>query len=246
MIESNGDKVSRDMSGRRLLLVRAVTAVCIVVTLGAAWIVHQERGVFWSRVDVQFLLPLSQDNPNALRDTSRSLVMTAGAVARAVDPSGGKAQVTSPLVTLASEGIRHGWSVTQPNDGSQFVAIFDQPIVQVEAVGSTPAEVRSEMADALGKVTNTLRAFERASQIAPNTAIRLLDSAAPPPMYYEGGSKLRAVLATLALGGLITAAARIVAGRWRRRPESATTAGAEPKLPASQNTSSQELVSVGY
>jgi hypothetical protein len=220
---------SRAVSQRRWLI-RLVSMLCVFVTLLGCYAVHERKGVFWSRVNVRLLLPSSSQNPNVLRNSSHSLIMTAGLIALIADPSGGKTGLADQSVTLASEGLRHGWAVTMLNSGGQWVNNFDQPAVQVEAVGTTVAEVTQEMQTALSRVDNALKAQEAKADIDPNTAIGLVNSTSPSPMYYQGGSQIRGLAGVIALGLIVTLSARTILRRWLFGPGSEA---AESRIPTS-------------
>lgn len=196
---------------RRVLALMVVVGA--LVTIGGAYFAYKPRGVYWSRVDVQFLVPYSSVNPNVIKASSQSLVMTAGAVARVVDPSGGKERLADQNVTLASEGIRHGWAVTLPNSGSQFTTSFADPLVQVEVVGTTPDEVLGQMHVLLQRVQSTLAWLQGDGTVPKHNRISLLDSPSSPPLYFQANRRSRAVLAVLALGTGLTIVARILVRR---------------------------------
>jgi hypothetical protein len=152
--------------------------------------------------------------------------MTAGLIALLADPSGGKVGLANQTVTLASEGLRHGSAVTMVNEGGQWVNNFDRPAVQVETVGTTVAEVQQEMQTELGKVRDALTQLENQAQIDPNTAISLRNSTSPPPIYYQGGSQIRALAATIALGLIVTLSLRTILRR--RLPRTSAAASETP------------------
>src|SRR5262249_37670069 len=150
-------------SGTLRLLTVGAAALGALISFAAAAYVADRPGVYWSRVQVRFVAPASAVNPNGLQVSPSSLVKAAGVVAKIVDPTGGQNRVTSPDVTLASEGLRHAWSVTQPNTGGQWANNFTDPWLNVEAVGTTPAEVGTTMNGLLARITATLTSLENSA-----------------------------------------------------------------------------------
>jgi hypothetical protein len=215
--------------GRRLAVLVAVVGV--IVTLGAASAASSVRGVYWSMVQVHFIVPKSTENPNGLQISLRSLANVAGSVARMVDGSRSP-RVVKPDMPLASQGILHGWSVQQPNRGGQWSNQYSDPYVTVQAVGSDPTEVLQTMQRLIGQVNLALNKLERESDVASVNMIRTQLSPPSVPLFHRGGSKPRALLATLALGFGITAAlaalARRAGTRWQRRRSPPVEQSREP------------------
>jgi hypothetical protein len=177
---------------------RALAVLVLVGTLAVAWHIYRLPGSYSSEVKVVFLAPKSTVNPNALAISSDSIVTTAGAVARIVDPDVEPA--VSESVTLAGEGIRHGYSVRLPNSGGQWATNFDKPQLDVQAVGSSAAEVNATMARVLDRIRRTLDRLQTEQHVAQHNMITLSQSPPTVPMYYDHGSRLRAVGATMLLG----------------------------------------------
>jgi hypothetical protein len=166
-------------------------------------------------VRVLFLVPQSSANPNALATTSSSVITTAGAVARIVDP--GVEQTASDDVTLAGEGVRHGFAVRLPNNGGQWATNFDRPELEVQAVGSSAAEVNATMNGVLREIRTTLQNLQASRRVAPHNMITVSQSPPTVPLYYQTGSPVRALAATLLLGVGLSLAAAGLARRLERR-----------------------------
>jgi hypothetical protein len=189
-----------------------------VLTAGAAVAVQHAPGVYYEQVDVVFLWPQPPENQeNTFQYGSKTLIQTAGVVARAVGGPEG-ATTASDTATLAGQGVEHGWSVRLPNSGGQWAFNFDQPVLSVEAVGTTPAEVTATAATAMARINAELTALQRAEGVPTSLMIRTRMSPPTPLLQYGQGSRGRAVLGTLLLGvGLTLAAVRLVDRRLRRR-----------------------------
>src|SRR6266536_3608783 len=109
------------MRARRARCWAALTvAFGLLVTLGFGYRVADKPGVYWAQVDVLFLPPVNGLYPNTLLNNSGGLITLAGVVGKMVDPDSTSARVVSPTVRLVNQGIRHGDSVTLPNDGGQW------------------------------------------------------------------------------------------------------------------------------
>jgi len=190
-----------------------------VLTAGAALFAHDAPGVYYQQVDVVFLWPQPpQNQENTFQYGSKTLIQTAGVVARAVGGREG-ATTVSETATLAGQGVEHGWSVRLPNSGGQWAFDFEQPVLSVEAVGSTPREVAATTSVAVTRINRELIALQQAEGVPTSLMIRTRMSPPTPLMHYGTGSRGRAVLTTLLLGaGLTLTAVRLVDRRLRRRP----------------------------
>ncbi|HEY3716337.1 MAG TPA: hypothetical protein VGL39_17555 [Jatrophihabitantaceae bacterium] len=191
--------------------------VALVVSCALASYAAKKPGVYWSRVQMRFVAQMSVTNPNGLQEGPASLVMAAGVVARIIDPSGGQNRVTSPDTTLASEGIRHGWSVTLPNTGGQWANNFTNPWLNVEAVGTSGAEVGATISRLLAQIQTTLTLLEQKADVRPSAMIRLQTAPRVPQLYYQQGSGMRAGIATLILGLGLSSALILALRRFARR-----------------------------
>jgi hypothetical protein len=200
----------------RLPLIAAFVGVAVTAAGGFA--AARVPGVYWSRVQVRFIAPMSVASPNAFEFLPYSMAMMAGAVRRLVDNSD-PPRTVSPDVTLADEGIRHGYSVSLPHTGGQWTDSYTEPYLNVQAVGATPAEVTTTMQRLIAEIRTGLSALERRTHTDSFNLIRTQVN--PPsgvPVYYKRGSPARALLGSLGLGLGVTAAA-VALTRWlvRRR-----------------------------
>ena len=175
--------------------------------------VATKPGVYWSQVKVVFLAPSSSRFPNALVNASGGIISVAGTVGRLVDPRAPSAHVSSPTVTLADQGIRDGYTVTLPNDGNQFADNFDQPLLDVQAVGGSVAAVTAVMQRLISQIKANLTTLQDRVNVAPANRITTSLSPSRIQIHYIAGSRARAVSACLALGLAITAAAAFLLRR---------------------------------
>lgn len=169
---------------------------------------------------MNFLAPTSSSFPNSLLVSSQSLTITAGAVGKVVGSKPSGAHVVSASVTLVGEGIRHGYSVVLPNSGGQWASNFDQSLLDVQAVGTTAAEVNATMKMVLGRISDALAALQAQWHVSSVNLIRTQLSPSSPQLYYQAGSRIRSFAATLLLGLGVTVAATAAVGRRIRRGSS--------------------------
>jgi hypothetical protein len=208
-------------SRRPPLLLRAgvIMLVGLLISAVAGLYLAKRPGVYWSEVTVVLIAPKSAANPNGLSVSSESLIDTAGVLAKMVGSSPPGPTVVSDSVTLVGEGIRHGYGVRLPNSGGQFATNFDRAALDVQAAGTTVAEV----SDTLNRVLNTISAdldrLQSDAEVAKVNLIRTQLSPQTAPIYYQTGSKTRALAITLVLGGgLSWSLAWFIGRRYRQAP----------------------------
>jgi hypothetical protein len=189
-----------------------VVAFGLLLTAVITYRVVRKPGVYWAQTDVVFLAPTSSLYPNTLVNNSGGVISLAGVVGKIVDPKAAAAHVVSPTVRLANQGIRHGWSVTLPNDGGQWADNFDKPLLDVQAVGSTAAEVSGTVNRLVSKINLTLAGLQADVPRVDRVTTKL--SPSQVQVFYDPGRRLRALAASLAIG---VAATAVAAGYLRRR-----------------------------
>jgi hypothetical protein len=199
---------------------RAVLCLGIVGTLVTCAVgvnMAHTRGVFWSRVNVVFLLPRSTLNPNVLQASADSLITLAGAVGKMVSDPESSIKVVSDSVTLPGEGIKHGYTVRLPNSGGQWANNYTEPLLDVQAVGTTAAEVQSTMTSVVQSIDARLSEMQQAARVDEFNLVTTRLSPPTPPLYFVRGSRVRAVAATLLLGFGMTVATVVTLSRVLRR-----------------------------
>ena len=189
-----------------------VVAVGLLITAVIAYRVVRKPGVYWAQSDVLFLPPASGVFPNALVNNPGGVIALAGVVGKMVDPDSAAARVVDPSVRLVNQGVRHGSSVTLPNDGGQWADNFDKPLLDVQAVGSTPAEVTGTVNRLVSQINLTLSGLQAKVPQADRVTTELNPSQVQ--VFYDPGRRLRALAASLAIGAAVTA---VAAGYLRRR-----------------------------
>ena len=148
------------------------------------------------------LLPPQGGLPNALAETTSSLVSLAGVVSRGVEGFSDPKPV-DPTVTLASQGVRAGYSVRQPNLGGQWESSFQDPVVDVQAVGPTQEVAATQMSMGLSHVGRVLTEMQDAQGVPPDLRVRVRLSPPDPVYQVQKGSRTRASAATLVAGSVL-------------------------------------------
>jgi hypothetical protein len=208
-----------------------VAMLGIVLTAAGGLLVQHAPGVYYQQVDVVFLWPQPpQNQENTFQYGSKTLIQTAGVVARAVGGREG-ATTASETATLVGQGIKHGWSVRLPNSGGQWAFDFEQPVLSIEAVGASPAEVTATTAVALARVNRELTALQAAEAVPRWLMIKTRMSPPTPLMQYGQGSRSRAVLMTLLVGTFLTLTSIRLVDRRLRRREAASATGPDVPTP---------------
>ena len=230
---------SRDDRVPPTWLVAVVATLGVLSSLAAAGFSAKAPGVYWSRVQIWFVAPGSTNNPNALRATSSSLIATAGAVGKMVDSRRLSANFGSGSVTLSDEGQRHGSSVALPNTGSQWVAGYGAPWLDVQAVDSDPATVASTMGRLVDQINSSLFALQQRQNAPAKSLIRTQMSPGAIPIYYRRGSSIRAAAASLVLGLILTHA--LVRRLRRPRRHVRTAAGCASTSDEADSTGAMQM-----
>ena len=207
---------TRRITGGRRHLRGFVALICLIGALltGAfSYQVARKPGVYLAQVDVLFVPPRSAARPNSLLSGSGGLASVAGAVGKMVDPDATAAHVVSAAVTLADQGVRHGYSVSLPNDGGQWANNFDRALLNVQAVGASFSEVHRTAQRLVADINADLASIQAAAGVAAVNRIHTSMNPSTIQVYYLTGSRARALAATLVLGFALTAAAAILARR---------------------------------
>ncbi len=188
-----------------------VVVLGLLLTVTISYQIVRKPGVYWAQANVIFLPPATGLYPNTLADNSGGVITLAGVVGKMVDPDALAARVVSPTVRLANQGIRHGWSVTLPNDGGQWAYNFDKALLDVQAVGSTAAEVSGTVNRLISQINLTLSGLQAHVPEVDRVTTQL--SPGQVQVFYDAGRPTRALAASLALGLAVTTVAGVYARR---------------------------------
>ncbi|PKH37456.1 hypothetical protein SAMN05192575_101435 [Nocardioides alpinus] len=198
---------------------KVIVAVGMVFTAAAGFLAIQDRTVFWTRAEVVFLVPQNEFHPDRLA-ASESVIITAGAVAKSVLGPDPVPKYASPGATLVGAGVREGWSIGLPDSGGQWGTNFDSQVLAIEAVGPTREWVLDTVEELREEVRQSLQALQDDAGVSLDNRISLKASPAQPVIYGVGGSRPRALLMTMLLGGGLTLALVSVLEVRRTRRES--------------------------
>jgi hypothetical protein len=177
--------------------------------------VKNEPGVYWAQTDVIFLAPTSSRFPNSLSTGSESLIMTAGIVEHEVTQGSSLNATSSASVTLVDQGVRDGTMIRLPNIGGQWAYNYAQPVLDVEAVASSPSEVVQRMDDMQSAIQVALDRRQDQAGVDQFNRITVQASPASVDVEYRGGDRRRAVVVTGLLGMALTLGAVVIADRRR-------------------------------
>ena len=195
----------------------AAVAAGLVFSALLAWHVMAVPPVYSAQVNALLLLPTSSVVPNTLATSSESVVDTAGVLQRMVGGQGSGAKPVSDSVTLSAQGIRHGFSVRLPNSGGQWADLYSDPFLDVQAVGSSEAEVQGEMQRVLVALEQGLRRMQDDEAVAPENRIVMQLNPGQPVIRAASGSRIRALGSAGVLGLAAAAGLALLIGQPRAR-----------------------------
>lgn len=212
-----------------------VLVIGALLTALAGHLAIKDDGVYFTRTELAFLAPTSSDWPNALRTQSDSIIITAGAVARAVVGPADLPKFASPEVTLVGTGIREGWSLRLPDTGGQWATNFATQRLVLEIVGPTREAVAARQQELTAEVAVVLDDLQAAQGAAPRGRITVIPTPDSTVIFHASGNRPRALAMTALLGaGATTACVAVLERRRRTRDALAVEAtDAVAVLPAS-------------
>jgi hypothetical protein len=177
-----------------------VTLLGLAATVLVVASMLTSKGVYWSQVNVVFLPPHDATEQTGLVSSSKSVIAMAGLVEREVNATRTMGASTSAQVQLTDTGVRHGSLVLLPNLGGQFDYNFAEPVLSVQAAGSTPAEVRRRRDAAVAEINGWLRRLQSRDGTVPSRMITTRLSPQAAPVLYNNGHPSRAAGVALFVG----------------------------------------------
>ncbi len=189
----------------------------VVIGLCGGWLwAAQTHGAYQGTIQVTFASPNPQDarDPftkaiNPLTSSSRhSLIDLAAITVREVTGLHTPPQAVSGDVTLLDSGVYDGSRVIQPNVGGQWSYAFSEAGMEVQATGPTAESVTTKIDNLVDRIRASVTAREDSKQVPSSRRVRILVSSGPPPVYFESGSRVRA-LGGMALVTALTIAAMV-------------------------------------
>jgi hypothetical protein len=187
------------IAGQRWL----VTLLGVLLTALAVLAVNQAQPAYLGQVRV-VLLPPASAQPNGYTDSGQSLISLTGVLALAVEGADSSADAVSESVTLTGEGRTRGFTVRQPNAGGQWQYRFDEPVLDVQAVGSSRTAAEQQMALALDRVDTALAAIQDQEGVPAASRVRTVLNPGLPQVQEVTGNATRATAVTVITGLLIT------------------------------------------
>jgi len=193
-----------------------LVVIGLALTAGVVFAVARDPGVYWAQTNVTFLQPPSTRYPNPLSAGSGSLIATAGLVEREVNNGTAAMATVSASITLVDEGVLDGTMIQLPNSGGQWAYNFARPVLDVQAVASTPNTVRQRMAKLQSSIQTTLDRLQDEAGVDTFDRITLQPSPIEINIRYSRGDPHRAAAVSTLLGVGLTIAAVVVVERRRR------------------------------
>jgi hypothetical protein len=190
----------------------------LLTAAGLLW-ASSVPGVYYQQVRVVFLPPAAPHSPNRYQHLSGSVILTADRVARELGLDPRSPQPVSPLVSIVDQGIRQGSIVRLPNTGGQWAYNYEDPVLDVQVAGPTPAEVRAVSRELVNRIRQRMLTDQVAAGVRPSLRIETTLSPPAPPVLYAHGSAGRAGAAVLVLGLMCTVIGIVLADRsprWAR------------------------------
>ncbi|WP_110182141.1 hypothetical protein [Nocardioides solisilvae] len=195
---------------RRLLRRWYVVAAGLVATAAVAAAVASPAPLFVSRVDVVLVAPPDDTLAPELVSRGEDLIALAGLVERLVNEGRPREPGTAQVVPLEGTGVRRGVQVTLPNAGGQWDHSFVAPVLDVQAVGTSRAEVVALRDDVLDRVVRTLRQTQADDGVPPRRRATARVVPEDGPVVPAGGHPTRAAAAAGVVGLLLTALAGLL------------------------------------
>lgn len=193
---------------RALLRRWPVVLVGLAITAGATVFGTSATPVYHSRTEVVFLAPVSARYPNELVTQTESLIVTAGAVARRINGAESPVIYGSSLANpIGAPGNGEKTWINLVNIGTQWVPVFDDQILLIDAIGDTTEEVTDRIQAADAKIGDALQDLQAEQGVDPTAYITTRLSPVEPVVAEVKGSRVRAMGMTAAIGGLLTLAA---------------------------------------
>jgi hypothetical protein len=193
-----------------------VTLIGLGVVLAIGYHLTHLEGLYYQKVDVIFLAP-EQPDTNTFQNATGSLIGTAGIVSQVVGSSASGAAPVSENATLVGTGLKHGYSVRLPNDGGQWAINYTRPVLDVQAVGTSPEEVTATTNMVIAKINHELDLRQDAFGVLKRYRITTRLNPSIAYVMHSTGSRSRTLAASMLLGGGCTVAMALMVDNLRRR-----------------------------
>jgi hypothetical protein len=123
-----------------------------------------------------------------------------GFVGSLVNAGNDSEDVVSSTVTITDLGVRRGVLVFQPQTGGQWIRNFSEPILVVEAAGSTPDEAARLRDEAVARIATTLQTLQTTDGVPDKSTVTYRKIPEDPIVRSVSGSPMRAAAIVGVLG----------------------------------------------
>ncbi|MDN5795492.1 MAG: hypothetical protein L0H79_07035 [Intrasporangium sp.] len=209
------------MTSRDLLLVVLrrwyLMLLGALLTVAALYVATHQSGVYFIRYTFTLLAPRNEFYQNQIQDPHVGMGAMAGLIVTEYNAGRREPLLASADTTLYGEGLRRGSRVRVPNYGSQWQPLLTTPDIDVQVVGPTQDEVRSEAQRIKARLAGILEQRQDDLGIAQTMQMTSLASPASPVVAYVGGSRGRVAVGVGAVGATLTTILVVQFDRWRER-----------------------------
>jgi hypothetical protein len=191
---------------RRGLVLALVAFVGLALTIVAAAWAYRDPGVYFVRVQLYVIPPPDLPGENPYVNPASSAVAMAGVLATEVDGST-RYTFNSPEATLVGAGITQGWWARIPDSGGQWSHVYNDPILDIQAVDPRPGVAEAIVSEKVGTALAALDKIQSdAGVVASNRFTTRLSPGLPLQVQYLRGRTKMAGIATLLIGVCLTMA----------------------------------------
>lgn len=196
-------------------LVRVVVRQWIVVLLGAVLTLAggyqaiSTRGEYVTAAGIYFVSPKTLNGGNAYLVDER-VITVADVVAGAVNSPSVRAE-------LRAAGVHEHYTLELFNAGTQFVALYDRPLLNLSVRGEDAEGVQRAVTLIHARVDAELERRQAQVGAPPRSRVTTQLTPANPPLLLGRGSRARAMVAVVLLGIAITLTVAVFVDDGRRR-----------------------------
>lgn len=173
----------------------------LAATVAAVLLAAGPNTVYYSRTTVN-ILQANPHNDRIVGFFDPNQIAVAHIVATRVNNGARTPLASNPDVDLAAMGILQGTHAQVRNVGGQWLSNVTEPVVELQAVGSSPEQVRAQMDQAVASVGSQLTSLENELKVARADRLQLQVNPTDPVVTQQVSRFSRAALG-YGLGGLL-------------------------------------------
>ncbi len=162
-----------------------------------------QPGVYWTKFDVEFVLPPGATGPNAMRQDSRNIVFYAAMIEKQSNATRGNAAIRATSAPLYGTGIHSGYLVYLPNSGGQWQSNFEKAALTVEVVDESQEKLDAMSNKLVAQIKHDVLAPQEKLGVVPHARITTRVSPEHPETSYIPLRNKRAIATELLLGLVI-------------------------------------------